>query len=297
MKSIITILMLCFSVIGVVAQSSIRLNNYLENLYTINPGYIDNEADLTFSLAARKQWMGFPGAPTTFFATGTKFYQQLDTQLGLRILNDKIGFTNIFNASFSYAYNIHLNEKWQLDLGIAASYQNLSYDISELDAETTNNPAVYMRLLNTNNINTDLGAHLSNKIWSFGVSSQNIFSLFFEEDKLQTNTNFVYGKYLKKTDNWVDFQLGLTGIQYNKTLQMEFNCTAYIKPYMGSDLFQIGAIYRTRSELCGLVGINISPTLHLWYSFDWNINGISRNTIGTHELMLVYRLDNTRPRN
>jgi type IX secretion system PorP/SprF family membrane protein len=283
--------------LGVVGQSSIRLNNYLENLYTINPGYIDNKADLTFSMAARKQWMGFPGAPTTFYATGTKFLQPLDTQLGIRLLNDKIGFTNIFNASFSYGYNIHLNPKWQLDLGIAASYQNLSYNLSELDAETMNNPAVYMRLLTTNNVNFDLGAHLTNNTWSAGISSQNIFSLFFSEDKLQANTNYIYAKYRKETDNTVDFQGGITGIQYEKMIQLEFNFTAYLKQYMKPDLLQIGAFYRTRSEIGAIVGINLNPSLHLWYSFDWSVNGISRNSVGTQELMLIYRLDNQQPRN
>ena len=54
-----------FSIAGN-AQYNIRINNILDNSYYINPAVVNDEYQSVLSIAARKQWIGFPGAPSTY---------------------------------------------------------------------------------------------------------------------------------------------------------------------------------------------------------------------------------------
>ncbi|MEI8084934.1 MAG: PorP/SprF family type IX secretion system membrane protein [Paludibacter sp.] len=294
-----TIYILLFNLLSiiVVGQSNIRINNFLENPYYINPAAIDDESTAVFSMAARKQWVGFPGAPSTIYATGTTYLENLRTQFGIKVFNDKIGISNTFNVALSYAYNVKLYRQWQLHLGLAASFQNLSYDLSDMNSVYVDDPSFYSKLLKQNNYNSDLGAQLTDKSLTVGLSTQNLFSLFFEENKLQTNANYLYAKYRYRTLDPIQLQAGVTAIQFNRIFQMEFNLTTFFNTYRQKELFQLGMFYRTRTEMGVLFGLNLGESLHAWYSFDYNVAGISKNTVGTHELMLVYKLERHLSRN
>jgi len=291
--------MIFFSVltINIVAQSNIRINNHLENPYYINPAAIDDDGSIVFSTTARKQWIGFPGSPATIYATGTTYIDDIRAQFGAKIFNDKIGISNTFNIALSYAYSVKLTNNWQLHLGIAASYQNLSYDLSDLSSASIDDPTFNSKLLKENNYNSDAGAQLTNKAFTLGISSVNLLSIFFEENRIQNNTNYMYAKYRFITPDPINVQGGVTAIHFNRSIQMEYNLTTFFNNYRHKDIFQIGLFYRTKSEMGTLFGLNMGHLMHLWYSFDYNVSGISRNTVGTHELMLVYKLDKQLSRN
>ena len=75
MKKLFIILMVNLLSLLVAAQSDIRLNNYWVNPQYINPASVYDKYQAVFSMAARKQWFGFPGAPSTLFATGTTYLE------------------------------------------------------------------------------------------------------------------------------------------------------------------------------------------------------------------------------
>lgn len=291
MKKIVLFFLYIFVSLLGCAQSNARINNYWENPYYINPAAIDDEYGAVFSMAARKQWFGVPGAPNTFLGAGTMYIDKLQTQVGLKVFADEIGYTHILNGSLSYAYSVHLDDTWNLHLGLAASFQNLSYDLSQVTQETLDDPAFTTGLMKMNNYNCDLGTQLTNKTLTIGLSGQNIFSMFFKENRLQTNTNFLYAKYRKQTNQVVDMQYGVSAIQYGSSMQMEFSITSFFKYYNQPDVFQAGLFYRTRTDMGVMVGLNIARNTHLWYSYDYNVGGLQTSLIGTHELMLVYKLD------
>lgn len=291
MKLFISILLFLLISFQSVAQSDIRMNNYWENTYYINPGAINTDYQAIFSLVARKQWLGFPGSPDTFFASGTTFLNKTNTQIGLKVFADKLGYNTISNVSISYSYSTALNRDWTMNMGIAGSYQCLSYDKSQVSMMTADDPALYENLLQQNNYNADIGVELNDKSWKVGASGQNLFSLFFKENLNQINTNYLYGMYRKITEHPIDLQYGACAILYHDLFQMEFNITTFFKFQNESDKFQVGLFYRTKSEMGVILGFNFNENMHLAYSYDFNVSGISRSSIGTHELMLVYRLN------
>ncbi len=273
------------------AQYNIRINNYWDNAYYINPAFVNEDYSAQFSIAARKQWVGFPGSPSTFYATATMYLSDINTQFGLKVFSDKIGYNTISNISASYSYNVDLNRNLHLNLGIAPSLQCLSYDRSQISIMSVDDPALYDNLLHENNYNCDIGFQLKSNSWQIGASSQNLLSAFYKENSILSNTNILYGIYRKKTDQTINLQYGISAIQYGNIFQMEFNITTFFKFYEQTDLFEAGLFYRTRSEMGLILGYNLSEAMHLSYSYDFNVSGISQSSVGSHELILSYKLN------
>lgn len=274
------------------AQSNIRLNNDWNKTYIINPASITDQYLAEFNMAYRQQWVGFQGAPTTLFASGTLYLDELYTQFGLKVLQDKIGFTRTTDIDLTYAYAMRVNNTWKLNMGLGLSFQTLGYDVAEVHSPTGSDPNVTTRLLNENNVNSDLGFEFTDKFYRLGFASQNIFSLFSPINKLFTNTNFIYGTYRDSSHDFFNLGYGVCGIQYSKDLyQMEFNLTGYFKSTPTTNPFQIGLVFRTWSEIGFLFGLDLNHNLRASYSYDYNFSGISNSSFGTNELMLTYRLD------
>jgi type IX secretion system PorP/SprF family membrane protein len=296
MKKILILFSYIIVTFSVVAQSNIRLNNYWGNMYYINPASIYDKYQAVFNVAAQKQWLGIEGAPTTFFASGITYLDPYHTQLGLSLVQDKIGYTSTTNINLSYAYAIMLAREWQFHFGLGANYQSISYDISSVSMSNGTDPVAYDGLLSEKGLNADLGVEVTNKSVKFGVVSQNLASLFAKERPLQSNTNLIYAKYRQNTDNIVNFGAGVCGIQYLNIYQMELNMTSYFKfnQYSGllykPDLFDIGMFYRTGSEVGLILGFNVGESIHLSYSYDYHVGTLSRGSYGTNELMITYNL-------
>ncbi|MDD3320900.1 MAG: PorP/SprF family type IX secretion system membrane protein [Paludibacter sp.] len=298
MKYIAAILFALFTITPTFSQSNIRLNNFRDNTYYINPGSINDEYDAVFSLAARKQWLGFPGSPNTLFAAGTLYSDKIQTQFGLKVFADKLGYNTITNLSLSYSYGVILNREWQLNMGVAASFQCLSYDRSEVNVMTPDDPALYDNLLQQNDFNADAGAELIGNSWKFGLSSMNLLTLFYNDDTQQVNSSYAYAMYRKKTLHPIDLQYGACVIRYNDLYQMELNITTFFKFSQESDMFHAGLFTRNNidknnlwNEMGVLLGCSLSESIQLSYSYDFNVSGISRSSVGTHELMLTYKLN------
>ena len=290
MKKTVCILFIQVVIISIMAQSNIRLNNYWDNPYFINPASINDLSLAEFNMAARKQWVGFPGSPSTLFATATTYLENLHTQFGLKLVQDKIGYTNTTTIDLTYAYSMLLQNDWKLHLGLAVSYQNLSYDMSKIVVPTADDQIVYEKLLSEGNFNSNIGVELTNHYWKFGGSSQNIFSLFSTINKQFPNTNFIYAMYRQSSHDYVNLGYGASGVQYGNLYQMEFNLTSYFKITPQKDAFQLGLFYRTWNEMGAIFGIDLTKAFHLSYSYDFNVGGISQSSVGTQEVILTYKL-------
>jgi len=296
MKNIYLLLLFQFFTQQLFTQSNVRVTNYWKNPQYINPATVYDKYAFVFSMSARKQWLTFPGAPITFFASGTTYLQDYNTQLGLVVIQDKVGYTSTSSINLSYAYAIFLEQYWQLHLGLRGNYQMQSYDISKINVNTDDDEEIHRRLKSENNFNAGIGVELTNKSLKVGASSDNIFSLFTTEHPLQANTNFLYARYRQLTNDIINFGYGICGIQYSNIFQFELNGTAYFKLKRNNgltnkpDVFDIGFFYRSRSEIGVILGFDITESLHLSYSYDYHLGDIRRSSIGSNELMITYNL-------
>ncbi len=286
MKKLYIIILTCFTIGGILAQSDVRFNNYWWKSSIINPAYMSKDYLAEFDMAYRNQWTMFPGAPKTLYVSGAYYIEDLHTKIGVRAIQDKIGYTSSTDVDLLYSYATLVGYYWRLQMGLGLSYQNQSFDVSKIDSQTPTDPALVNLLVNENRLNADVGFELTNDKWLFGLSSQNLASLFRKENSRFQNTNMIYGTYRHPVNQKIDFSYGIGGIQTKNILQGEFHFTSHFK-----NAFQIGAFYRTANEMGVLFGLDFSKNMKLYYSYDYNVGGISRRSIGSHEIMISYNLD------
>lgn len=289
MKNFVFLLILNLLCLAGFSQSNIRVNNYWENTYYINPASIYSEYNFVITGAGRKQWINFPGAPETLFATFTAFSDKLNTQLGLKIFSDKIGYTSLKNISLSYSYSVTLNKTHRLNFGVSGNVQDVLYDITEANTETIGDPTLYASLNKMTNFNSDLGLELVGKLFLLGASSQNLFSLFTKENMLQTNANFFYASYNMLSKHPVRLRYGIAFIKNETLSQFEFNLSSYFSFNKRPDLFQLGLLYRTKNEVAALFSIDLGRSIRFAYSYDFFLGDISRSSFGSQEVMLIWK--------
>ena len=291
MKKIFILILFITVYSAAFAQSDVRLNNFWWKTSIVNPAYMSKDYLAEFDMAYRNQWTAFPGAPRTIYVSGGYYIDDLHTKIGLRALQDKIGYTSSTSVDLIYSYATLLNYEWRMTMGIAFSYQNQSYDISKIDAVTPSDPAIANLLVNQSRLNADVGFEFTNDIWLVGVVGRNLASIFRDENTRFNNVNMAYGIYKQSVNTNIDFTYGISGFQTKNILQAELNFTSYFKVMPGQKAFQLGALYRTWNEAGVMFGIDLGDNLRLFYNYDFNVGGISRASTGSHEIMISYSLE------
>jgi len=293
------ILTVCFAALTtlLVAQSNIRLSNYWGNMYFLTPAAIYDKYAAVFSVAAKKQWVGIEGSPATLFASGTKFNEESNTQIGFNFVQDKVGYTSISNLQLSYGFALQLDYIWQLHFGLGGNYQYMNYDPSQMILEDNSDNAFALSLMKgKSTFDADFGFEFTTKSLKIGAVSQNLFDAFAIDKRLQSNTNLVYIRYREMNQSPVNIGAGVCAIQIGNIYQLEFNTSAYFKFEEKTgygyepQILDVGLFYRTASEVGLNFGFNISKELHVSYSYDYHFGSIRLGSFGTNEIMLTYHI-------
>lgn len=276
------------------SQSHIRLNNFWNNGFSINPAAINDSYRNSVTVATRKQWLNFPGAPTAIYAAGTMYLEDYYTQLGFKILTERKGYTQATDINLAYAYALSVSNDFVINMGFSGSYQNFAYDRNMISfADDENNASIYENLLFKNSFNATLGVELAYNALKLGYCSQNVFSIFSTENQLNLNTNMLYLFYKQQTANPVNFGLGASAFQYSDFFQLELNGSMFYKRDAESNELQLGLFYRTMYEIGAIAGIDFGK-LKISYSFDYNLGQVFNHSYGTHEIMFTYNFKPSR---
>ena len=294
MRNIILIGFLILILHEMQSQSHIRLNNFWNNGFSINPAAINDSYRNSVTVATRKQWLNFPGSPTAVFASGTMYLEDYYTQLGFKIMTERKGYTQATDINLAYAYALSVSNDFVINMGFSGSYQNFAYDRNMISfADDENNASIYENLLFKNSFNANLGVEFVSNAVKLGYCSQNVFSIFSAENQLNLNTNMLYLFYKQQSANNVNFGLGASAFQYSDFFQAELNGSMFYKRDAESNELQLGVFYRTMYELGAIAGIDFGK-LKISYSFDYNLGQVFNHSYGTHEIMFTYNFKPSR---
>lgn len=324
------VLLMLFVVTNTFAQQRPYYTQYILNNYIINPAVAGIENYTDIKVSHRAQWVGLQGAPVTTYLTihaplkksayderenPTSFHREgsnprgqaywLNYQkpephhgVGFTILNDKTGPLNRFAAYGSYAYHVGLSNNANLSFGISAGITQMSIDNSKVDfGNTTVDPAVNVSsTLNTIKPDISAGLWLYSKNYFAGISVQQIVP-----------QNIVFSGTAVQVDNarlipHIFLQAGMRLYLSEDVTLLPSVMARYINPLpLGvdvnaklqyQDLIWVGGTYRYQDGFAGMIGINLSNSINIGYSYDINTSNLRAVSNGSHEILIGFLLGN-----
>lgn len=316
---------------SVSAQQQPHYTQYIMNPFIINPAVAGIENYWDVKASHRHQWAGLNGSPVTTYLTvhgplrksdypqasptgfeiegtnprGRAYWADYEAPpshagVGFTLLNDRTGPLNRVSFSGTYAHHIGLAPRTSLSAGISLGMQSITLDASKLELQNPNDPVIAgSSLLNTWKPEVAAGLWLYSADYFIGLSAQNIIpmNLGFDDGKVVGDS--VYrGKLIPHLFLTTGYRLWLSEdvtlmpsvmLKYITAAPVSFDVNAKVQY---RDRIWGGASYRYKDGVAAMLGVNISSTFNIGYSYDYT--GSSLNTVsrGSHEILVGILIGN-----
>jgi len=300
-KILLSVAPIIFILVGY-SQNQYHISQNMMHQPLINPSVIGSYSNLNGALFYKNQWTGFEGAPEIGgFSINTPLNKN-NHSLGLTLINDKIGISNIKDLSLSYAYKLKFNENNYVTFGLAGTMIMMQSNLGQLDVIQAGDPLFQSDTRTFTMPNAKFGAYYFRNNFYFGFAVPNIL-----KNKIETS-GIAAGATSFDASNIHYY--AHSGYQFKLNEVFKTNLSVLLKQVSGAplqigvngqvvykDLLGAGVSYRTSKELVAMLNYRINPQLKFGYAYDYNMGLIGTYSNGTHELIIVFELikENTIP--
>lgn len=279
---------------GAYGQQIALNSQYLFNEMLVNPGATGTKEYVPIQINFRKQWAGFPGAPTT---QSISSHADLGNNFGFggSVFNDVAGPSRRTGMNINGAYHLQLDRTGdhRLGLGLGVSLTQHMMDASQMETYLPDDPTIERGFNNQMVPDVNFGAFYHFKDKAFvGLSAYNLVEI--KRDLYEFNTVFVnplvrnyylIGGYNFELKN--DFGIKLTALgQMIETTTAQFDVTA-IGTY--KNRFWLGTSYRHLDAVVILGGVQFGP-FKCGYAYDYTLSDIINHSTGSHEVFLELQI-------
>ncbi len=290
MKKLILTSAICwvlqFTVFG---QIDPLYSQYQFNQQMINPAYTGIYDRTTVSLLSRLQWVGIEGAPMTNTITGQQSMQKGKAGIGGVILQDRFGVNRNTEIIGSYSYNI-LFEKAKLAMGLQGGFTSFGFDYSGLELDYVDDPKLNQNQQNFSKPNFGAGLLFISDTYFVGLSIPRILDVSvsdgMEESTRYSRHYYLTGGIVFDANAYTKARVtGLVRYVDNGRLSAEINVSALIDKRAWG-----GLTLRDLRHLGIFTMFELTEKLRLGYSFELPANSLIRNSFGTHEISVFFRM-------
>lgn len=274
----------------VFSQKEPQYTQYMYNIGSFNPAYVGTVETPELVGLYRAQWIDIPGAPRTFRFGANLPFKNEKVGLGLNVISDQLGPVSQTYADLSYSYQVKVTDETKLSFGIDAGGSFLNVDLTKGTFENPGenlNGEMFSRFYPTVGAGTFLYAdnwYLGASVPNFlteGVYNDDVASIV--EDKLQFN--FI-GGYVFNLSDGLKFKPAflvntLKGAPVNVNISTNF---------LIAEVFTAGVSYRLENAFSGLAGFQVSNSMFVGYSYDYNTSLLGEFNSGSHEVILKFYL-------
>lgn len=309
-------------------QGKVVIGQYFQNLPAFSPAFTGANDFLDIRTGFRKQWAGFDGSPTTGFlsiyspirlkknpykANSLRSSSQAQYYKGGEIDNDKNGDTRLgiggyvltddqgplteTEAMLSFAAHIPVAERTYLSLGVSGGILNSNINLGEISVVDELNDATYLSYVNDGssntffNLNASLGLH--SERFYFSYSAMQLTRSLLSGNELVNNEgadirHHILGGYrIFAGDNWEVIPNTFLRSQNNIPFFYEFGVRARYQRNLW-----FGVSYRNDDTFVGMLGLNLSDSINLGYSYEYKSLDATNFNNGSHEIILGFRVFN-----
>ena len=267
------------------------------NTLTFNPGVSGVSGLICATAIARKQWVGFKGAPSTtsFSVNAPVSLFHVNSGVGLVVGSDNTGFNKDINLSGSYAYLMDVGQG-KLGIGLMLGVLNIALTPTwQIPSGESFTPASGDPLIPENKesyvaFDASIGAYYKTDKYYAGFSVTHI-----NEPKIKFSKGLSYvsrhyyltGGYTIQLPN-PSFELLPSVFVFSdgKVTQAAINTLLrYNKKLWG------GVSYRAGDAISGMIGVELYNGIRIGYAYDFPMSDIRKSSSGSHEFMVNYCFD------
>ncbi|QZT36056.1 type IX secretion system membrane protein PorP/SprF [Halosquirtibacter xylanolyticus] len=297
-KFSILFITLCTIRFNAMAQQDGMNSQYFFHKMYINPGYAGTIDEIQSTLTRRDQWVNIPGSPKTTSIMVHGPMGEYNFGVGGIFILDQLGPESKSSFLLNVSYQIHINYKVKLSLGIQAGLISDNIRWEDIEVKDKYDPLVYEQE-NSSRYSPDfnVGIYLYGLSWYAGVSARHLtqseyaysegtvyksaYSLLSRHIYLFSGVIFPLTRdhsiYMKPS--FMLKYLQSTGIQYDVTTNFLF-----------MNRFWLGATYRNTKSIIAMTAFNITPSITLGYSYDIDLGKTLKFGSNSHEVMISYSL-------
>ena len=273
------------------AQYDVAYTQYMFNEFFVNPAYTGSKDALNISGLTRQQWLGIDGAPRTYGLFAHTPLANDKIGLGIGMSHETIGTNQVSIGYLNFAYRIRLS-RGILALGLKGSvgyYDPRYYEIvnvtpGDIGFDTAESGVAF---------NFGFGAYYYSQNFYLGFSIPRMLNSVYIDG---VNDRF-------DISDWTYYLQG--GYVYDVNPDFSIMPSAMLKLTSGAspqlnvslmglawNTLWLGADYRTDNSLAAIVGVQISKSLRVMYSYGFDLDNTYNQWLGgTHEISISYTFD------
>lgn len=309
---------LLFSII-LKAQDPQFTQFYAAPMY-LNPAFTGVTYEHRFVANYRNQWPGIKKAYQTYMASYDYNLSDLNSGLGITVMQDRAGTAGLTHTQFgvNYAYHFKISKFAEIRMGANLNYNMKRLDFSKLkfNDQINSGSSISLDAANYEQLNFmdfAAGALLNSTEYWLGLSTKHLTqpnsSLIGDRVPLPLTISlhggyrFIIEQKSKELKRYVSPAFNYRHQQ--KYDQLDIGVYYYHLPlnvglwYRGLPFKKYEATYSSRETIAVLVGFDITDyNLRVGYCYDLTISklGIS-NSLGGHEISLIYEVAKKKKRN
>lgn len=277
------------------AQQDPQYSMYMFNPLSSNPAYAGSRDALSVTLLARKQWVGFDGAPETGSLTLHSPLKNESIAVGLSVTYDKIGPTknNMIFADVAYRFQVSPTSK--LSFGLKAGVDMYSANFNGLIVNDNSDILYTTPISNQIMPNAGFGAYWYSPESYVGLTAprliqnelRNASLVATGEPAKQNRHYFLMAGHTFRLSSTIDLvpSFVVKAVQ-DAPLSLDLNVN-----FMFYETLWIGGGYRVGDAVVANIMYHFSPKFRAGYAYDYTLSALGNYTSGSHEIMLNYDLD------
>ncbi|MEY2587427.1 MAG: hypothetical protein RLY11_1276 [Bacteroidota bacterium] len=286
MKYIYIIFILAITANTGLAQQQSMYGQYMFNMLNVNPAYAGSRGIGNVNALVRRQWLDINGSPTTGTFSYDERLTNKNTSLGGQMYYDNIYTQKRAGIQGYYAYAAEMGSS-TLSLGMSFGVMNYNANYFSTNPFDVGDPLV-QQVVSAFLPTAGLGAYWSAERWYLGLSTPNLFKSYKAEmnDKSvsfagKSGYYYLTGGYVFPLSDMVVVKpsvmlKSVSGVP----VQIDFNTNVWF-----SDVFGLGASYRTGDAMLGMVELQLNTQFRIGYAYEQKIKVVNTSS---HELMMRY---------
>lgn len=274
------------------AQQTAQYTQYVMNMFAINPAVAGSKDCIDVRLGYRQQWVGFPGAPVTGWATvsGTikpkgKPFRANRHGIGAFVEADNTGPLGYTSFQLAYAYHIQMKQDFYMALGLFAGVRQEKLSLGDVNVANNSDPAL------ANNGSAMVYPDVVPGIWLYGKSTwaglsiQQFLGNRVKDIGLDTRLSRNYiasvGHRYKISRNYSVVPSGLFKLSPGSPMALDINVMMEYQRKLG-----LGVSYRNQDAVAFMLKVPFLKYFSLGYSYDVTTSKLRAGGANTHEIIL-----------